>query len=78
MATEHPEEKIPPDFLSQMHISLRETEFMKVGLEGMKLYRETHGIMGSDDLVEVTIGDKRARASSVSSVSGARKSGRYQ
>ena len=34
--------------------------------------------MNSDDLVEATVGDKRARASSASSVSGIRKSSRYQ
>jgi hypothetical protein len=78
MATQHPEEKIPLDLLSQMHISLKETELMKVDLEQMKLYRETHDVMNSDDLVEMTPGDKRARASSTSSVGGVRKSSRYQ
>lgn len=78
MATQHPEEKIPLDFLSQIHISLQETESMKVGQEGMKSYRETHDVMGSDDLVEATAGDKRARALSASIASGSRKSGRYQ
>ena len=77
MATQHPEEKIPLDFLSQMHISLQETEFMKADQEGMKSYRETHDIMGSDDLAEAIIGDKRPRALSASSVGGSRKSGRY-
>ena len=41
MATQHPEEKIPLNLLSQMRISLKETEFMKVGLEQMEFYRET-------------------------------------
>lgn len=78
MAIHHPKEKIPLNLLSQIHISLKETELMKVGLEGMKSYRETHEMMNSDDLVEMTVGDKRARASSASSVGGARKSSRYQ
>ncbi|KAF9784546.1 hypothetical protein BJ322DRAFT_1195332 [Thelephora terrestris] len=78
MATQHPGEKIPLDFLSQIHISLKETESMKVALEGMGLFRETHNVMNSDDLEEVTTGDKRARASSASSVGGARKNSRYQ
>lgn len=50
---------------------------MKVGLEGMKSYRETHDVMNSDDL-EPMVSGKRARASSASSVGGARKSSRYQ
>ena len=78
MAIQHPKEKIPVDLLSQMHISLNETELMKVGLGGMKLYREAHDVMNSDDLVEVAAGEKRARASSASSVGGARKNSRYQ
>ena len=67
MPTQHPEDIIPVDLLSKMHISLKETDFMKADLEGMECYRETHDIMNSDDLVEVTVGDKRARASSASS-----------
>ena len=51
---------------------------MKVDLEGMKSYRETNDVMGSDDLEEAIAGDKHARASSMSSAGGARKSGRYQ
>ena len=80
IATQHPEGIISFDLLSQMHISLREAEFMKVDLEGMKLYRKTHDLLGSDDLVEpeATIGEKRARASSTSSICGSRKSSRYQ
>ena len=78
MATQHSDEKIPVDLLSKMHISLKETDFMKADLEGMKYYRETHDMMNSDDLVEVAVGDKRARASSASSVGGARKNSRYQ
>lgn len=78
MATQHPEEKISFDFLSQMHISLKEVDFMKVELEGMMLFREAHDVMNSDDLEEAMTGDKRARASSASSVAGARKSSRYQ
>ena len=78
MATQHPEEKIPLDLLCQMHVSLKETELMKADLEGMKLYRKAHDMMNSDDFPEVTAGDKRARASSASSVGGARKSSRYQ
>jgi len=38
MATRHPEEKIPLDLLSR---TLKETEFMKVGLEQMEFYWET-------------------------------------
>ena len=78
MVTQHPTEKIPLDLLSQMHVSFKETELMKVDLEQMKFYRETHSVAGSDDLVEMMTGDKRARASSASSVGGARKSSRYQ
>lgn len=78
MATQHPEEKIPFDFLSQIHISLKETDLMKADLEGMKSFREVHNMAGSDDLVQTMVGDKRARASSASSVGGARKSSRYQ
>ena len=51
---------------------------MKVCLEGVKRYRETHDVPNSDDLVEPTVGEKRSRASSASSVGGTRKSGRYQ
>lgn len=64
--------------LSQMHVSLKETELMKADLEGMKSYRKAHGMMDSDDFPEVTVGDKHARASSASSVGGVRKSSRYQ
>jgi len=50
MATQHPEQRTPFDLISQMHISLKETvEFMKVDLEGMKSYWETHDMMNSDD-----------------------------
>ena len=78
MATQHPEEKIPLNLLSQMHVSFNETELMKADLDGMRLYRKTHDMMNSDDIIEVTVGDKRARASSASSVGGVRKSSRYQ
>ena len=61
-----------------MHILLKEMEFMKVGLEEMKFYWETHNVMNSDDLVEVTVGNKHVHASSASSVGGIRKSSQYQ
>jgi hypothetical protein len=77
MATQHPEAIIPIDLLSQMHVSLKETELMKADLEGMRSYRKAHDV-NSDDLVEATAGDKRACASSASSVGGVRKSSRYQ
>lgn len=81
MATEHPDEVIPFDFLSQIHISFKEAELTGVNSEGMKLYRETHNVPDSDDIdivLEATLGDKCARASSASSVGGPRKSSRYQ
>ena len=77
MVTKHPEGVIPLTFYSEIHISFKEAEFMKADLEGMKSYREAHSMMGSDDLAEAT-GDKRARALSTSSVSGSRKSSRYE
>ena len=40
IATRHLE-KIPPNFLSKIHTSLRETDFMKADLYGMKFYLDT-------------------------------------
>ena len=78
MATQHPEGVIPLTFFSQIHISFKEAEFMKVDPEGVKSFRHAHSMMGSDDFVEVTAGDKRARALSASSAGGSRKSSRYE
>ena len=78
MATQHPEEIIPHDLFSQIHISFKEADLMKVGAEEVRSYWEAHDMPNSDDLVEEIVGEKRACASSASSVGGTRKSGRYQ
>jgi hypothetical protein len=78
MATQHPQEKIPLDFLSQIHISFKEAELMKVGPEGVKVSQKTHDVPNSDGFEEATISDKWTQATSTSSLGGARKNSRYQ
>ena len=77
----HPDELLPLEFLAQIHISLAESQFMKVDLGAMKLYRQANDLMGSDDLPEEMIsakGDKRLRALSASSTVDSRKNPRLE
>lgn len=77
----HPDELLPLEFLAQIHISLAESQFMKVDLGAMKLYRHANDLMGSDDLPEEMVsakGDKRLRALSASSTVDSRKNPRLE
>jgi len=81
MTVNHPDELLPLEFLTQIHISLMEAELMKVDLDAVKSYRKLHNLIGSDDLPEETVsamGDKRLRALSASSAGGSRKNPRLE
>jgi len=77
----HPDDLLPLEFLAEMHISLTETQFMRVDLDAMKSYRKLHSLMDSDDFTGGTVsttGDKRSRALSASSAGGSRKNPRFE
>jgi len=77
----HPDDLLPLEFLAEMHISLTETQYMRVDLDAMKSYRKLHSLMDSDDFPEGPVsvtGDKRSRALSASSAGGSRKNPRVE
>ena len=81
MTVNHPDELLSLEFMAQIHVSLMETQLMKVDLGVMKLYRKANGLADSDDLPEEMVsimGDKRSRALSASSAGGSRKNPRLE